>query len=199
MNMKSKICAVFCCYLMILLSGLDFQVNPRLGLLKTSVWDFIEQVFNRLNHSFFRHLTNGIKAWKLWTMLLVECWDMVSYWSIWDWVCRCCSHCWIRAVIKVIEVRKYHLHLKCLKFSLVACARTQNWRTAVRNVVAFWPGLTMVLHEYGTPTVHFCLIQFNVLVTMDSQLNVWRGLLMVCSYFYNVKQIKYSLLLLKYI
>lgn len=157
---------------------------------------FLEQVFNRLNHSFFRHLTNSIKAWKLWTMLLVECWDMVSYWSIWDWVCRCCSYCWIRAVIKVMEVRKYHLHLK---FSLVACAWTQKWRTAVHNVVAFWPGRTMVLHEYGTPTVNFCLIQFNVLVTMDSQLNVWRGLLMVCSYFYNVKQIKYSLLLMKYI
>ena len=39
----------------------------------------------------------------------------------------------------------------------------------------------MVLQEYGTLAVNCCLIQSDVLVTMDSQLNVWHGFLMVCS------------------
>jgi len=49
------------------------------------------------------------------------------------------------------------------------------------NVAAFWLVHMMVLHECGTLVVNYCWTRSNVLVTVDSQLNVWRGFLMVLS------------------
>jgi len=53
--------------------------------------------------------------------------------------------------------------------------------TSLCDVVASWLGRMMVLDEYGTPMVNYCWTQHNVLVIMDSQSSVSRGLLTVCA------------------